>query len=51
MLAQTVLETTRLEPALSAVTVNLKHVTHLNQEARMARFSSLRHPWHPLLCP
>jgi len=43
--------TTGLEPATSAVTANRKPVTYRNQEARMARFSSLRYPWQPLLCP
>src|SRR5579884_525750 len=41
--------TTGLEPATSAVTVNRECVTYSNQEARMARFSSLRHPWERLL--
>ncbi len=43
--------TTGLEPATSAVTANRKRVTYRNQEARMARFSSLRHPWQRLLDP
>ena len=41
--------TTGLEPATSAVTVNRECVTYRNQEARMARFSSLRPPWERLL--
>ena len=43
--------TTGLEPATSAVTVNWKRVTYRNQEARMARFGSLRHPWQHLMYP